>query len=55
MKPVDWVATALAIVGTFVLALIFPVVNSVWGILVFFVLAGLFGGILRIARGNLRR
>lgn len=43
-------ATGLAVVGTFVLTLVFPVLNGLWAILVFFVLAGLFGGLLRIAR-----
>ena len=50
MQPVDCAATVLAVIGTFLLAQVFPVVNGLWGILVFFVLAGLFGGILRIIR-----
>jgi hypothetical protein len=54
MSGVDWVATILAVAGTFALTLMFPVLNSWWAILVFFVLAGLFGGLIRIARGQSR-
>ena len=43
----DWVATGLAVVATFLVAQIFPSLNGPWAILVFFLLAGLFGAMLR--------
>jgi hypothetical protein len=55
MGRIDWIATILAVIGTLVLIVIFPVLNSLWAILVFFVLAGLFGGILRMRQGDARR
>lgn len=54
MERVDWIATVLAAIGTLVLTQIFPVLNGLWAILVFFVLAGLFGGFLRLRRGDAR-
>ena len=52
MTSIDWIATVLAVITSVVVAQLFPAVSGLWAILVFFVLAGLYGGILRIMRGD---
>jgi hypothetical protein len=47
LSRTDWVATGLAVVATFLIAQVFPSLNGPWAILVFLLLAGLFGALLR--------
>lgn len=53
MSAVDWVATGIAIVGTILLTTyVWTGLAWYWQLGLFFVLAGLAGGFLRIRRGE---